>query len=88
MLLTDPDTGLILQSWDHDLSLNQESEPQPTELPRRPLAPTNLTSKANWDGRRGDSFQFCLSLSFLKVVAEKHRLEKRYRNVEMDTVYS
>ena len=31
-----PTQGLIPQPWDHDLSQNQESDTQSTELPRRP----------------------------------------------------
>ena len=41
-LKQDPDSeqslewGSIPQTWDHDLSLNQESDAQPTKPPRRP----------------------------------------------------
>lgn len=47
------------------------------------------SSLVDWDGRRGDSFQFFFFFFFFnQSVEEKHGPEKRYRNAEMDTMYS
>ena len=56
MLSMEPNTGLISQLWDHDLSL-QKSDASPTEPPRRPCTWLRLTvgepGKCNITGNLG-----------------------------------